>query len=129
MLKHITFRKIFSIDALGALITFIMLSLVLARYESVFGMPEDMLNVLAGVAAGFAFYSSACFFLVKSNWLPYLMVIATANCLYSLTTLVLVIHFYQSLTVLGIAYFMGEIILVVSLAVLEFRMCRKNGIK
>lgn len=56
-----TINKLFLIDGIGALITALLLSQVLARYESVFGMPASLLYVLAGVAACFAVYSLTCY--------------------------------------------------------------------
>ena len=47
--------------------------------------------------------------------------IATANALYCLTTLTVVIIFRDSITWVGVVYFTIEIVIVTILAALEFR--------
>lgn len=126
MLANLTYKKLFLIDGMGAVITALMLSQVLARFESVFGMPQQLLFILAGIAAGFAVYSTLCYWLVRENWWPYLRGIATANTAYCIGTLGLVIKLFDTLTYLGIAYFVGEIILVVGLAIFEFQFARNK---
>ncbi|MEM6271561.1 MAG: hypothetical protein AAF998_19145 [Bacteroidota bacterium] len=126
MLKNLTFKKLFLIDGMGAIITALMLSHVLARLESFFGMPRQILFILAGIAAGFAVYSILCHFLVRENWRPFLRGIATANIAYCIVTFGLVVYLFDTLTYLGIAYFIGEIILVVGLARFEFEFARKG---
>lgn len=110
----------FLIDGLGAMVTAILLSQVLARFETVFGMPRDILWILAGAAICFAVYSISCHLFLKENEKPYLRGIAIANLLYCLTTLVLVIYLRESLTYLGIAYFIGEMIIILILVRWEF---------
>ena len=120
MLKYLSFKNIFLVDGIGAIITALLLSQLLARFEPVFGMPKEVLYLLAGIAACFAVYSLSVHFLIKENRKPYLMGIAVANTLYCSATLVLVIYLNQSLTWLGIAYFISEIITVMSLVRVEF---------
>lgn len=122
MLKNITYRKLFLIDAIGAVVTAISLSQVLARFESVFGMPEHILYILASIAGCFAVYSFCCHLWIRRNWTPFLIGIAVANTIYCLTTLVLVFYFKDSLTWLGIAYFIGEIMVVMALVRFEFKI-------
>lgn len=122
MSKSISFQNIFLIDALGALTTTILLSQVLARFESVFGMPREILYLLALIAALFAIYSFWCHWRTKVNRIPYLKGIALANTLYCILTLGLVIHLHHSLTWLGTAYFIGEIIIVMGLVLVEIKL-------
>ena len=110
----------FLIDGLGAIVTAILLSQVLARFETVFGMPQDILWILAGVAACFAVYSISCHLFLEKNEQPYLRGIAVANLFYCLTTLVLVIYLRATLTYLGLAYFIGEMIIILILVRWEF---------
>lgn len=110
----------FLIDGLGAIVTAILLSQVLARFETVFGMPRDILWVLAGAAGCFAVYSISCHLFLKKNGKPFLQGIAIANLIYCLTTLVLVIYLRESLTYLGLAYFIGEMIIILILVRWEF---------
>lgn len=112
----------FLIDGLGAILTSLLLSQVLARFEAVFGMPRDILWLLAGVAACFAVYSISCHLFLTKNGKPYLQGIAVANMIYCLTTLGLVLYLWASLTYLGLAYFIGEMIIILILVKLEFRV-------
>lgn len=126
MLSNLSFKKLFLIDGIGAMFTALLLGQVLARFESVFGMPKHILYVLAGIAGCFALYSFLCSTLLKENWGPYLRGIAISNTLYCITTLGLVIYLNASLTGLGIAYFIGEIIVVMLLVSIEFRFLNRE---
>ncbi len=118
----LTPKRLFLIDSLGAVLTALLLSQVLARFETVFGMPRNILYILAGVAVVFAIYSFLCHLLVKDNWRSYLILIAIANTLYCMVTLGLVVYYFGRLTYLGVAYFIGEIIIVLSLVRIELAM-------
>ena len=120
------YKKIFLLDGTGAVITALLLSQVLARYEPVFGMPRGILFVLAGIAGCFAVYSLLCYFLVGKNWQAYLKGIAAANALYCVATLGLVLYLHASLTWLGIAYFVVEMAIVLGLAGLELKIANKK---
>lgn len=122
MLANMDFRQLFLIDGIGAMVTAVLLSQVLARFESVFGMPSTILYALASLAVGFAVYSFTCYWLLKKNWKPYLKGIAIANMIYSLTTLGLIVYLNESLTYLGLIYFIGEIIIILFLASWEFKL-------
>jgi hypothetical protein len=119
-------KNIFLLDGIGALITGLLLSQVLARFESLFGMPKEILWVLSGVAFLFALYSITCHVIIKKNFGKYLKVIMVANLLYCLVTSVLMILLFNSLTWLGIAYFIGEIIIIVILVMIESRVLSRS---
>ncbi len=125
MLTNLDFKKLFLIDGLGALLTALLLSQVLARFESVFGMPREILWGLAGMAGCFAIYSFLCHLFIEENGKPYLKGIAAANTIYCITTLGLVIYLKESLTYLGVAYFIGEIVIILILVRLEFNVAGK----
>ena len=122
MLQNLNAKRIFLIDALGALITATLLSQVLARLQTVFGMPRPILHILAAVALSFAIYSFVCYKIVKTNYATFLKGIAWANSLYCLITLGLVIYLHDTLTWLGIAYFIGEVMVVMTLVFFEMRI-------
>jgi hypothetical protein len=111
----ISVKKLLLVDGIGAILTCLLLSQLLARMEPLFGMPPDVLYILAGIAGIFAIYSLGGWLFLKNNGRTYLRIIAIANSLYCLTTLILVIYFFPVLTWLGIAYFLGEIALVLFL--------------
>ena len=114
-------KTLFQIDAAGALATALLLSQVLARFESVFGMPRHVLFILAGIALCFLIYSITCYFFVDKNPNAFLKVIASANAMYCILTLGLMMMHSSTLTMLGYAYFIGEIMIILTLVWFEFR--------
>jgi hypothetical protein len=119
-----TIRQLFLIDALGASLSAIMLGLVLTTFQPIFGMPMNILQVLAGIAAVFAVYSYRCYFRLPENASRFLRWIALANFFYGGLTLSLMIRHAEMLTFWGWAYFIGELIIVLTLATLEYRTAR-----
>lgn len=117
-------RTIFLIDGLGALVSAAMLGLVLPRLGGIFGMPLRMLNVLAVIPIIFAAYSLLCFAIKPLKWSFYLTIIAIANLLYCCLTVGCLIWFQHQLTVWDYLYFVGEIVVVVVLAVYELYLAK-----
>ena len=124
-MKQLTPRNLFLLDGIGALVSAIMLGVVLVQFESFFGMPASVLQYLALAAGIFSVYSFSQYIRFPQNWAPYLRFIAIVNLLYCAVTLILVIFLYGQLTYGGILYFIGEIILVVTLALFELRTAKK----
>ncbi len=118
-------RRIFLIDGLGALLTAFLLCVVLAPFQSFFGMPVQVLYLLGAVAVVFAVYSFSCYFLLKQAQRSFLKAIIIANLLYCLVSLGLVIYYFQQLTVWGLLYFAGEIIVILALAALEISCLKR----
>ena len=107
-------------DALGAAVTAFSLFIVLRNYYTCFGMPEYMLTYLSLIALSFCMYSTACFFLLKDNWTPFLRAISIANLIYCILTIVLLYIYFQELTTLGLAYFIIEILIILTLLYVEW---------
>jgi hypothetical protein len=120
MLLSFSPRTFFLIDGCGALVSALLLGVVLVQFESIFGMPAGVLYPLAAIAAVFMVYSLSCYARFPANWRPFLRGIALANLSYCLLTAGLVIYHYPSLSGWGVAYFVGEIALVVGLALAEW---------
>lgn len=114
-------QKLFLVDSLGALLSAILLGLILARFEKIFGMPQNVLYILAVIPCIFTVYSFLCFLSKTAHWRPLMKIIAIANLLYCCLTAGLMVYFYQKLTVLGLIYFILEIIIVISLAFIEWK--------
>ena len=114
-------KNLFLIDGIGALVSAIFLGIVLVSLHSLIGMPRNILYLLAVIPCFFAVYSFTCHFAAIKNWQPYLKIIAVANLLYCCLTLGLVLGLREQLTYLGIGYFIIEIIIVVALAIFEWR--------
>ncbi|MBL7708986.1 MAG: hypothetical protein JNJ86_07920 [Chitinophagaceae bacterium] len=114
-------RKLFLVDSAGALLTAFLTGVILVMFRDFFGMPKRVLIVLSLTALLFAVYSLSCYFFSGGHWRICLRVIAIANLLYCCATAGLVIFFYSSLSIFGVLYFVGEILLVGILVSIEWR--------
>lgn len=115
-------KRLFLIDAIGALLSAFMLGIVLTQLESMFGMPADVLFYLAILALLFSLYSFYFYYKVIRSQKIFLNIIATFNLLYSGLTLALVILNFDQLTALGVTYFILELIIVMALVITEYRV-------
>ncbi len=114
-------RKLFLLDSGGALLTAFLTGVILVRFQSFFGMPQKALVVLSLTALLFAVYSLSCYFFAGRHWRICLQIIAIANLLYCCATAGLVIFFYSSLSIFGVLYFVGEMLLIGILLSIEWR--------
>ncbi|MES2775507.1 MAG: hypothetical protein V4722_15130 [Bacteroidota bacterium] len=112
-------KKLFLVDGVGAFLTAFFLFAILRTFHDYFGMPGQTLTLLSIIAMAFSVYSFCCFFMVHFNWYPFLRAISIANLLYCSVTLGLVIYNYPRLTILGVIYFLVEIVIVCALVFLE----------
>jgi hypothetical protein len=119
-------KIIFLIDSLGALVTAFFLFAILRTFNEYVGMPQITLTYLSLIAVIFCLYSTTCFFLLKDNWRPFLRIISIANLLYCFLTTGLVISYHQNLTGIGMAYFVGEIIVVSGLIFVELKTLKAS---
>lgn len=115
-------RTLFMIDSLGALLTTFFLFAILRNFNEYFGIPETTLNLLSIIAASLCMYSTTCFFFLKDNWAPFIRAIGFANLLYCILTMRLVIFIFPSLKIMGIAYFLVEMIIVCGLVYIELNV-------
>ena len=120
-------KRLFLIDCLGALLTALFLLTILARFESIFGMPVSVLYFLSLIAGIFAIYSFCCFYFFPDNLRPFLRIILIANLLYCCLTAGFIISFYNRLTILGWIYFVMEIMIIICLSVIEFRTLKSKS--
>lgn len=123
--KGLNISNLFLLDAAGAATTALLLSQLLARYVEFFGMPVSVLMPLATVAAIFAIYSFSMSIQSGNKPKLKLQIIAVANICYCLLTTVLIFIHFQKLTSWGLLYFMGEILIVASLALYEWRFSKR----
>lgn len=114
-------KQLFLVDGLGAVLSAFLIGIVLAGFESIFGMPQEVTYFLSIIPCLYAIYSFTCFRLIQKNWKPYLRFIALANLLYGCLTIGLVIYFYPHVTGWGLLYFIGEVIIIIGLAAIELK--------
>lgn len=115
---------LFLIDGVGALVSAFFLGVVLVHYQSIIGMPSNVLLLLATIAVFFALYSLSCYYFSPINWRRFMRGIAIANLIYCCLTGCMVLLFADMLTHLGIAYFFIEILIIIALARYELKMTR-----
>lgn len=121
LLNKINPNKLFLIDSLGALLSAFMLGFVLVKLAPMFGMPPKTLYLLSFIACVLSIYSFLCFVSRIKNWRPFMKITAIANLVYCCLTLGLVIFLFEGLTVLGVTYFILELIIIVTLAIFELK--------
>lgn len=114
-------RKLFLIDGLGALLSSLLLGVVLVKLEPVFGMPKNVLAILALLALLFAVYSLVVYWIFPTWWRPALRVIAVVNLLYCCVTLGLVYAYREVVTSWGVLYFVLEVLVIAGLATKEWK--------
>ncbi len=120
-------RQVFLLDGIGALISTIFLGFILVQLRAYIGMPSSVLYLLASMAFIYTVFSFSCYFFLKGNWSPFLKIIGTANLLHCAVTSILIFNNFDSLTSLGIAYFVGEIIIVVWVAWVELKIAKVHS--
>lgn len=114
-------KRIFLIDAFGALLTAISLFGILAQFEQYFGMPKKSLYLLSVIAFCLFTYSISCHRLVKSNWKPFLRILIICNILYLLISLGMIIKHSEKITELGWIYFAIEFIVIGIIVNVEYK--------
>jgi hypothetical protein len=123
--KSIPTKKFLLIDFIGATISTIMLCFVIPELNTYFGMPLRALYILGVFAGAFALCSISCY-LIKIRDVSFILtLIATLNLSYCLSILILSIMYFKSLTDLGIIYFVLDILLVGSLAIIELKAAKR----
>lgn len=113
-------KRLFLIDGVGALLSAFLLGIVFVSFEATFGMPREALYVLATFPVVFAIYDFICYVCIKTNWQPFLRVIAIANWGYCCVSIGFMLQ--HGLTCWGWLYFLLELIIVAVLAGIEFKI-------
>jgi lysylphosphatidylglycerol synthetase-like protein (DUF2156 family) len=124
--KYLTLhlKSIFLFDGIGALITTFFMAVILKTFNKYVGMPKIILIYFFAISAVFSLYSFTCFFILKANLQPFLKTIIVANSLHCFLTALLVLCHYQNLTILGMAYFLAELVVIGGLAFIELKTLR-----
>jgi len=114
-------KSVFLADGIGAVLTAFLLITVLKTFNEYFGMPRETLTILSMLALILAIYSFSCFVFSDNNSQKLLKPIIVANLTYCILTLGLVIYFFNKLTILGLTYFVGEILIIGGLIYIELK--------
>lgn len=114
-------QKLFLIDGAGALLSLAMLLAFTFAFDDFFGIPKNILSRLALLPFSFAIYSLSCYVRPLQRWRVFLKTIALANFCYCGITLGLLFYYFEQITVLGTWYFVIEKLIVVPLAIIEWK--------
>lgn len=120
-------KNLFLIDAIGAMITTVILVVILINFNHYFGISKTTFSYLSLFVAFLCIYSTTCFFFLKDNWVIYIRIISSANLLYCLFTLGLMIFNHAELTIIGLIYFLVEMAIIIGLVYIELSVA--NTIK
>ncbi|MCP9746843.1 hypothetical protein EGI24_09055 [Lacihabitans sp. CS3-21] len=118
-------RALFLVDGLGAALTTFSLYFVLRPNFDYFGMPTNILKYLSVIGLVLYSYSMSCFFLLKDNWSPFLRIIGIGNLLYCILTITMLNAYFLSLTLLGLTYFIVEILIILLLINIELGVANR----
>ncbi len=117
-------QKIFLIDGFGALLSALFLWII-SNYEHIFGISQNIIFSLLILPILFSVYSFYNYFFIKKNWQLFLKIIAILNIFYCILTLFLVVLHFNSLTFLGVLYFVLESVIIIILASIELKIALK----
>lgn len=112
--------RIFLIDAIGALITLLCLVAFLNCFQVYIGMPREALYLLIGIASSLFVYSICCHILVKGNWELFLKIVISGNIIYGVVSILLILIHFETLTILGLFYFILEKIIIAIIVYFEW---------
>lgn len=117
-------QLLFLIDSLGALLTTVSLFVVGLYFNEYVGLPQTTFTYLSLIAFSFCIYSATCFFFLKDNWVPFIWAISIANFLYCILTALIVLTNLSTLPIIGITYFLIEIIIVCTVVYVELKVAK-----
>lgn len=115
-------KKIFLLDGLGAMLSTALLYFLLMPNTAWIGLSVTQINALVIGSLCLVGYDliARIVYTPERGWL--IRVLALLNTLYCITTLSVLILHYSSITILGWAYFLGEVAIVGVLVYLEWKI-------
>ena len=121
-------RSIFLLDGIGAFVSTLLL-LIVGYFDEVFGIPINLLYQLLPIAIFCTLFSLTVYFLYPAKWKRFLLSIGIVNILYCCLTFVSIIFYYDSLTILGVAYFSIEIFIILLLSSIELSIAFNKSVR
>jgi hypothetical protein len=123
-------EKIFLYDGFGALLTAFMLGVVLVYFQSYIGLSQQILYFLSFFAFMIALFSFYIYHFVNRSLSPFLKTILVLNILYCCLTTSVLFYCKNTISALGLGYFIVEISIISILIWLEKTILMKlNGQK
>lgn len=118
-------RKVFFIDAIGAIISALSLYVLVLPLNVYFGVPEQIILILGSVSAMFIGFSGLCMHFARNHDVIKLKIIIMGNLFYGVLTAALIARNLTEVTGLGIAYFVAEYSVIIALVMLEWECLKK----
>ena len=128
-MKKINHKNIFLIDGIGAIITATLLFFILMNFQGFFGVPWYILYLFAGFATLLAAYSLTIHFVSRFTrrirFRETLLLVAVFNFFYCISTAYVMFQL-KGITSWGLAYFIGEIAIIMGLVFIELRIAKRG---
>jgi len=118
-------RKLFLIDGFGAILSSFLLGVVLVKFERYIGIPASTLYLLASLPIFFASYDFYCFRKKNANYGALLKGISIINFLYCFLSIGFSFYHLETITATGWAYILIEVLIVMFIATIEFKVAKK----
>lgn len=115
-------KAIFLFDSIGAFISAFCLLIISRFYSNYFGINPSTLQLLTILPIVFCSYSACCYLLIKRSYKPFIQIIALANLLYCIITLILLATLFSEITILGLSYFVVELTIIALIISIEFKV-------
>ncbi|MEQ8471896.1 MAG: hypothetical protein RIC35_11965 [Marinoscillum sp.] len=118
-------KKLFLIDGIGAIMSALLLGVVLANLERIFGIPSSTLYFLAILPIFFAIYDFYGYRKGNDKLSPYLTGIAVINLLYCCLSIGVAFRHIGTITNFGWTYILIEILIVTILVIVELKVAKR----
>lgn len=114
------------LDAWGAGITVLLLAAIVEPFQELFGMPLVVLRLFSIIACVYTIYSLMSHYFGNQKHILLLKIIAFLNTLYGCLIAFFIVRYFEKLTLPGMIYFAGEIVLIMGLVALELQVAYKS---
>ena len=118
--------KIFKIDAMGALLSILLLGAILPALSDVIGMPIRILHLMCIFPVVYLIYDIYCIWWADLRSPKWLKGIIAANLTYCVVTLVLVLTYRADLSGWGLLYFTLECLVISALVLYQCYTLRRT---
>lgn len=117
-------RKLFLIDAAGAILSIFLLGYILVELVNFFGIPLQALNVLVIFPCLYLIFDLFCILRRQLNIRLGLSVIASLNLFYCVLAVGSAFYFHDELTIFGWLFVISDIVVVMAVSIFELMVAR-----
>jgi hypothetical protein len=121
-LFHTGSRQLFAVDAAGAFLTMILLLGVVRPLHAWMGLPPFVPLLLACIAIGLLVASGSCYLWVRQRLPMWYTAIGLGNVAYCIIAITILATCCPGITLWGILWFAGELLIILALAAVELRI-------